>query len=39
MIWGDDNLKIELVINKCHLFFFLDHYQLVQSKSCWEEQI
>ena len=22
MIWGDDNLKMEVVINKCHLFFF-----------------
>ena len=33
MIWGDDNLKMELVINKCYLFF-LDQYQLVQSKSC-----
>ena len=35
MIWGDDNLKMEVVINKCHLFFFfLDQYQLVQNKSC-----
>ena len=32
MIWGDDNLKMEVVINKCHLFFF-------RSKPVGPEQI
>ena len=33
MIWGDDNLKMEVVINKCHLFFFF------RSKPVGPEQI